>query len=327
MNRSILIVICDFLLVTLVAFSNFDAEHPQPSRERAVASVSKESRNADLVGTLKLALEDEKQTREKLSTDLQSTRENLRAQEQALAERESKIKEYQEDLRRAEEQARQIEQQRSQLAQQVATAQTSVQDLQKKLAAANTDNQLSRAMLDALQADLSKREQEAKTLQQKMGELEKSQQAALAEKQQITTQLQVSEAEKRLTRDQVVAMREEKAKLQEHATKLVENIGSLAQKSGELTQEIRENRPLAPNTVFHEFTSNRITAKFEATRVGLFGRDVDKDKTSQTILISDGSQNYALFHVEDTPLLLWNPGTDWRRLTAVLARGNAAFAG
>src|SRR6185436_10461442 len=40
-----------------------------------------------------------------------------------------------------------------------------------------------------------------------------------------------------------------------------------------------------------------------------------------------GSQNYALFHVEDTPLLLWNPGTDWRRLTAVLARGNVAFAG
>src|ERR1051325_1764882 len=99
MNRSILIVICDFLLVTLVAFSNFDAERPQPSRERAVASAPKE-RTADLVGTLKLALEDEKQTREKLSTDLQSTRENLRAQEQALAERESKIKEYQEDLRR-----------------------------------------------------------------------------------------------------------------------------------------------------------------------------------------------------------------------------------
>src|SRR6185436_119319 len=36
---------------------------------------------------------------------------------------------------------------------------------------------------------------------------------------------------------------------------------------------------------------------------------------------------YTLFHVEDTPLMLWNPGTDWNRITAVLQRGSVAFSG
>src|SRR5512133_3951321 len=112
MNRSILIIICDFLLVTLVAFSSFE-EKPSQQAQSLSANVPQPTEDSkEVVGTLKLALEDEKQTREKLTQDLQ-------AQEKALSEREQKLKEYQENLRRSEEQARQIEQQRTALAQQV----------------------------------------------------------------------------------------------------------------------------------------------------------------------------------------------------------------
>src|SRR5437868_7444024 len=99
MNRSILIIISDFLLVTLVAFSNFDAEKSQQVESRA-AVAPKVGGNQDMLGTLKLALEDEKQTREKLTADLHT-------QEAALAEREQKIQEYQTNLRKTEEQAKQ----------------------------------------------------------------------------------------------------------------------------------------------------------------------------------------------------------------------------
>ena len=51
------------------------------------------------------------------------------------------------------------------------------------------------------------------------------------------------------------------------------------------------------------------------------------DKLSQCILFTDGSQTYTLLHVDDTPVKLWNPGTDWNRITAVLQRGNVAFSG
>lgn len=327
MNRSILIIIVDFLLVTLVAFSDFDTDRKVEPEARTTTAPKAIGGNDDLMGTLKLALEDEKQSREKMAQDLQST-------EQALAEREQRIKQFQADLRRTEEQAKQLDQQRAALAQQVTASQTSLEELQSRLAAATTQNVLSDEKLAALQADLKKREEETKSLQTRLSETEKAAQAAMAEKQQLTAQLQVSEAEKRLTREQVaelrtavVAEKQEKARLHETTSTLATNVGALAAKSTELTQEIRDNRALAPNTIFNQFLTNRITARFDAARSGVFGRDVTADKTSQCILFTDGSQTYTLFHVDDTPVKLWNPGTDWSRITAVLQRGNVAFSG
>lgn len=327
MNRSILIVIVDFLLVTLVAFSNFEVDK-SPEKESATAAAPKTfDGNQDLMGTLKLALEDEKQSREKLTSD-------LRLQEKAAAEREQKIKEFQENLRRTEEQAKKIDEQRTALAQQVAVSQASLKEVQSKLADASTLNVISQEKLAAMQAELKKREEETKSLQSKLSDTEKAAQAALAEKQQVAALLQVSEAEKRLTREQVAELRgvvatekQEKAKLQETATALATNVGVLAQKSVELTQEIRDNRPLTPNVIFTEFLSNRITVRFDATRTGVFGGDVNKSKISQCVLFTDGSQTYTLYHVDETPLQIWNPGTDWLRLTAILQHGNVAFSG
>src|SRR5207237_180979 len=31
------------------------------------------------------------------------------------------------------------------------------------------------------------------------------------------------------------------------------------------------------------------------------------------------------FHVDDTPLMLWNPGTDWNKFSAVMSHGAVAF--
>ena len=101
----------------------------------------------------------------------------------------------------------------------------------------------------------------------------------------------------------------------------------LAKQSGELTKEIRDTRPLSPNAIFNGFLSNRITARFEAARSGIFGRDVNKEKVSQCILFTEGTQTFALFHVDSTPLTIWNPGTDWSSLTTVLQHSNVAFSG
>jgi hypothetical protein len=125
----------------------------------------------------------------------------------------------------------------------------------------------------------------------------------------------------------VVSEKQEKAKLQETASTLATNIGTLAAKSTELTQEIRDNRALAANTIFNIFQTNRITTRFDATRTGILGRDVNKEKVAQSILFTDGAQTFALFHVDETPLTIWNPGTDWGRLTAVMQRGSIAFSG
>ena len=73
MNRSILIIICDFLLVTLVAFSTFEERPAEQVEAGSSGSLPKPSdRSLEVVGTLKMALEDEKQTREKLTQDLRT---------------------------------------------------------------------------------------------------------------------------------------------------------------------------------------------------------------------------------------------------------------
>ncbi|HMJ89169.1 MAG TPA: hypothetical protein VK530_05105 [Candidatus Acidoferrum sp.] len=331
MNRSILIVICDFLLVTLVAFSSFDKPQTEPAAGASTAP--KATAAQDVMGSLQMALQDEQQSREKLTVDLQNTRQNLQTQQEALAQRETRIKEFQENLRRTEEQARQIDQQRAALSEQVTSAQSNLKEVQTKLQTASTENLVSKEKLESLQNDLKRREDEAKALQARLGEVEKNHQAALAEKQQISAQLQVSEAEKRLTREQVQQLRgevasvqQEKAKVLETTAKLADNVGVLATNSTQLTQEIRDNRALAPNTIYAAFQTNRITTTFNALRTGVFGRAVEKDKATQSILFSDGTQTYALFHVEDTPLMLWNPGTDWNKFTAVMSRGPTAFS-
>jgi hypothetical protein len=104
---------------------------------------------------------------------------------------------------------------------------------------------------------------------------------------------------------------------------LAEGFKTLATNSSQLTQEIRENRALAPNTIFSEFVSNRIGANILASRSGFLGVNSSKSKQTKTVLVTDGTNTFALCHVQDTPLTLWEPGTDWDSLTGTLA-GNAA---
>ena len=82
MNRSILIVIVDFLLVSLMAFSNLDSLTLEPAERRLeVAPVTTQvGGKQDLVGALKLALDTEQRNREKLAADLAKTRASVESQ-------------------------------------------------------------------------------------------------------------------------------------------------------------------------------------------------------------------------------------------------------
>ena len=118
-------------------------------------------------------------------------------------------------------------------------------------------------------------------------------------------------------------MAQDVSRLTEKSATIAQGVTNLAQKSGELTQEIRENRPLAPNTVFNEFVTNRIRADFRAVRTGAFGREINREKEARSVLVRQGSQVYAIYHVDDTPLSFSFPGVDWDWLIGNLRRGPA----
>jgi hypothetical protein len=336
MNRSILIVIVDFLLISLLAFSNLDDQSLSLDKEKAAPSMSLSMArptqpSQDLVDALKVSLNKERESRDQLHDQLRQTEAQLQTREQALGDREKLIGEAEQLLRQKADEAARLERERTALEQQFSTTQGDLAKLQKQLSNTLSEASQSRQHLEAVRNEVQARQEEESILKRKLAELEKTRQAAEEEKQQLASQLQVAETEKRLFHEQldsamgeVQVERQEKAKLQEHATKLAEGVTALAEKSGELTKEIRENRPLAPNTVFNEFVTNRVRADFRAVRSGVFGREINREKEAKSVLVRQGGQVYAIYHVNDTPLSFSFPGTDWDWLIGNLRRGAAS---
>ena len=314
MNRSILIVICDFLLLSLLTFSTdlskVAGERAQPAAKMD-ATTNQVDSGRDLAAVMRLALEDEQKRRELLLGELARTRETA-------GEREKQLQSFQEKLQSTEQHLQTAEQQRTGLQQQFAAAQTNIETLSQQVRASSTDATISKEKLAAMEAELRKRAEEAAALQQRLAHLSQSNQNVLTEKQQLATRLQVAEVEKRHAAEQVVAVKEQLGVERAEKAKLAEGVKALATNSTQLAQEIRENRPLSPNTIFDEFVANRVRASFNASRSGLF--DTNKRRDTGTVLVSYGTNTFALCHVEDTPLTLWIQGTQWEALTGSLAR-------
>ncbi|MDQ6632513.1 MAG: hypothetical protein M3Y82_12295 [Verrucomicrobiota bacterium] len=319
MNRSVLIVICDFLLVSLLAFSTVDInkvsqEGSTPQIKTIIATNPPES-GKDVAAVMQLALEEEQKHRDLLMGELQAIRQTAR-------QREKEAKNFQQALQSQEQETSRLQQQQTNLQQQFVAAQTNVQTLSQKLQSSSADALISKEKLAAMEAELKKRAQEAAALQQQLAQLSRSNQIVLNERQQLAGQLQVAEVEKRHATAQAAKMQEEVVVERAEKAKLAEGVKTLATKSGELTQEIRENRPLAPNTIFSEFLTNRVQARINASRPGLFVNETTKRRETQSVLVANGANIFAICHVQNTPLTLSNPGTDWEKLTGTLARDN-----
>jgi hypothetical protein len=78
---------------------------------------------------------------------------------------------------------------------------------------------------------------------------------------------------------------------------------------------------LTANNIFSEFLTNRVTANITAVRPGLFG-DATRSRDTKTVLVSDGTNVFALCHVQDTPLTFSDPGTEWETLAGTLTRNS-----
>lgn len=326
MNRSILIVICDFLLLSLLTFSTdlskIASENAKPAAKLdAAPAPSPADSGKDLAAVMKLALADEQQRRELLATELAQSRQTTSDRDQQLQSARQNLASTQTQLDSAQARLRDTEQQRTALQQQFASAQSSIEALNQQVRASLSDATLSKEKLSALDAELRKRAEETAALQKQMVQLSLSNQTVLNEKQQLASQLQVAEVEKRHATEQVVAMKEQVKVEREEKAKLVEGVKALATNSTQLAQEIRENRPLSPNAIFDEFTANRVQAHLTAFRSGWF--DSNRKRIAGTVLVTDGTNSFALCHVEDTPLALWIPGTQWESLTGTLARGTS----
>lgn len=326
MNRSILIVICDFLLVSLLVFSAVELSEAPDTVSRPVTITNMEmvtnrvESGQDLAVMMRMALDEEKKEREKLLSELTRTRSNLGEQESRLTERERELARYQQDLAAREEQARLLRQAQTQLEQQLDLAKTNVYALQTQLKDTVAEATRNRTQLTETEAELRRRADMAAALQRQIEDLSRSNQFVLGERQRLATQLQIAEVERRYATQQVAQAQQQVLVERQEKAKLAEGVQALASKSSELAEEIRDNRPLNPNTIFSGMVSNRVHATFEAERASFLGIDSNRRRSTATVLVSMGTNVYAVAHVTDTPFTFWNPGTDWSSLMGSLNR-------
>src|SRR5215472_182004 len=114
MNRSILIVICDFLLISLLAFSTVDVNKvADNSSEHALKFqqvTNQPDAGKDLSVVMRQALEEERKNRDQLMGELARARNTL-------TEREQQVQTSQQQLHSQEQQSQQLLQQQAALQQ------------------------------------------------------------------------------------------------------------------------------------------------------------------------------------------------------------------
>ncbi|MFA5264964.1 MAG: hypothetical protein WC378_14165, partial [Opitutaceae bacterium] len=225
MNKTLLLVICDFLLLNLLALTHWEKAEPVRPPRAAVPQVVSTAKTTeqDLVETMRLSLADEQSARTELVTQ-------LAAKEQNLAKLESE---------------------KNNLSSSLDDTQRQAAELGKKLTEAAQSSAVDRSRLAQLQRELDLKQAEAAQRKEQLDSLEKAHKEARDRIEGLSVAVKVAEQEKVLLRQtadtlkqQVEAERQERQKVNETSLQLAQGVGQLAEKSGELTREIRDNRPI-----------------------------------------------------------------------------------
>jgi X-X-X-Leu-X-X-Gly heptad repeat protein len=314
MNKTLLLIICDFLLLNLLALTRWEkAEPPRatqaPVPELAANAVTKEQ---DLVEAMRQSLTDERTTRDQLA-------EKLSASDAALAAREQ-------SLTAAQAEKNKLAAEKITLTTTLTEAQRTAADLGRKVAAAAQEATMTKEQLAQLQRELAEKQAEAERQRQALAARQNELEDANRKVNGLYTMVALSEQENKNLKEtadtlktQVATERQERAKVQETATQLAQGVGQLAEKSGELTKEIRDNRPINANVLFNDFLANRVSTTFTAVRKGFLG-PVTRTKEASTVLVTDGRQVYALLHVADTVFSFGETGANWEKFTVEFFR-------
>ncbi|MCH2156130.1 MAG: hypothetical protein MK080_09015 [Opitutales bacterium] len=315
MNRSILLVICDFLLLSMLALARFDQSEPVETVIDDNTQVAEESATAELLELLEMSLEETQNNTESLEESLRSRQEELAQQAEALAASQEAITAKEAELEQARALAEQAALARKAAIVEVERAETQLEQseqiatqLRSELNANQESNLITLERLR--QAETSLLDQ-----QEALAELEREK-AAMAEREQATrdnlletqAELRVTAAEKQLlttnlenTQIQLETAQIEKRQLQKQTERLTENVGALAQSSQQIKEEIQQSQPLSPANIFNRYQENRLALKWSSVFTGVFGtRSRDEETIALRLQTDEGV--FALFNAQGTPL-------------------------
>jgi hypothetical protein len=302
MNRSLLIVLCNFVLLCMLALVRFEKAAPGslPAHASLAAPIAEVSR-ADIVDSLKESLKDEQDTKADLARMLDARAAELdreRTRTEALEQEKSRLQGEQERLERLR---KELEADRASLAGQVQMSTAERDRLRDQIAAAEAREKLIVEQLAARDEELKKAKSDIATLQDEKSAAERDN-ALLAGRlegaQEVRTRLEA----------EVNSLRADKITASAQTAKLAENVGQLAQAQKDagaaISKEIQQSAPLSLNEIFDSFRRNRAVLHFATVESALIGESDAAYERYTVLACRPNGHVAALCESAATPLKL-----------------------
>ncbi len=266
MNKTLILIICDFLLLNLLAVTQWRKEPTRPLGspvpKQTVGSVAVQ--NQDLVELMRISLQDERAAREQLAARLRFVQSDLNIVEDSLAQSQTQKSKMERDLLEAQtrvaemtqkfatssELERKTSERLNQIAADLEAKKTEAERQQKNLAALEAQQNAARAQMENLNAavrlaqmekqliketltEQHKRELEAKKAevarqQALLADLEKQRSSALQTAQALNASVAVAEAEKKVLRENLNDLRSEVQNVRQEKARIEDHAGKLA---------------------------------------------------------------------------------------------------
>jgi hypothetical protein len=297
-NKTLLIIICDFLLISILALVEFN-----PSVEEALVDDQslKEEAAEEMLELLQLSLEHESSQRREVENLLESTEDELGQTRQSLDETTASLQETSSSLEKSLEE-------KSQLASSLEDTRSSLSltiqekaNLESTLSAKEQHAQTLQDELRKQQETVQLREEELAKANENLGRLETAQQS-------MSTELKILDTEKQMLLQNLVTARAEvdRARIeaeqaQQRAESLAAGVSELAAESTALKEEIRQAQPLSMNTIYQQFVENRVFIRFEWVEKYAFST-TEKQSALQSVMLQTANGVVAVFAMENTPL-------------------------
>lgn len=316
MNRALLLIICDFLLLSLLALARFDepegtAQDEPPPEE---ARTPEEAREADLVAAMREALEAEAVAQRELRNELRAreealdtTREELAQTSQAFSQARAELDETRMTAEELAAANQRLQTERQRLDAAVSTLQEDREAVLASLAETKESEAEKEARLRLLQEQLQERMAALEAARQEQERLAREREQLALREQRLQTELRVKETESQIlqenlrsARTEVQTVRAEKEWLAQTTERLTTGVSELAQGTRSIQEEMRQNTPISPNEIFDKYRANRLYVEFTARTPGLFG-DSERTYEAPSLFVTNGTGTYVLFHSEDTP--------------------------
>lgn len=320
MNRSLILIIADFLLLSMLAMARFEPVEEVPPDSEVVEQSDAITANGqeELIQVLQMSLEAERQSHldlsrsfEDTSDTLKKTREELeREQEEAerLAEEKATLEARKRELEDRQQELESVAREHESLQQEYSLTRSKLEEamearasLAEELSEAKASSSASVERLKLLQQQLQERDARLQQLDSALEEAESAARVAELEKQKVETDLKIAATEKSMLAENLRKTESEKARAEQQAEVLAENVGSLASSQSQMQRELKEMQPLSLNRIFELYQANRVQVTFKVRRRALLG-EVDRSEVVQSVPVILGGQPYLVMHREETPL-------------------------